>query len=162
MRFEKTNNVEIVVKDLDSLHHSCKQFEIAIVEMQGRKNIHNMLVISLLYNMRYTLNEHFGEFYPVNNHKQSKSCLDEVSEIFRSIFEQRHQFFSINKNTDKEVHDLFVELQETLIQTLLSKSWTGEDEKRRALDRVDEIRYAVDNIDHFRKTSSTHLKSMDA
>ncbi|CAH8296603.1 unnamed protein product [Schistosoma turkestanicum] len=69
MRFEKTNNVEIVVKDLDSLHHSCKQFEIAIVEMQGRKNIHNMLVISLLYNMRYTLNEHFGEFYPVNNRK---------------------------------------------------------------------------------------------
>ncbi|CAH8299485.1 unnamed protein product, partial [Schistosoma turkestanicum] len=80
----------------------CDIFSSAMTTTDGMRKIHNMIVISFLYNMKTTLNRDFEEFYPSDNYKEVPTCIDEVKKIFKWTLNEYHDYSDISESMKKE------------------------------------------------------------
>ncbi|CAH8299662.1 unnamed protein product, partial [Schistosoma turkestanicum] len=81
--------------------------------------------------------------------QQSGSCIDEVRENFRWIFERPVEYLSINEETGKKVAKMTSELKQTLSQSLSSKSWPNKKDRSRAIESVMNIQFTSENLNKF-------------
>ncbi|CAI2727550.1 unnamed protein product, partial [Schistosoma spindalis] len=61
------NTLEVIVEDKITLKKTCEILSLKLNTEDGRKNIHNMIVIDFLYKMRRYLKEYFEDFYPLGS-----------------------------------------------------------------------------------------------
>ncbi|CAH8535957.1 unnamed protein product [Schistosoma rodhaini] len=136
---ESYDKLEFAIQSDEAWQRTCNILSSKINTEDGRKNIHNMVVIDFLYKMRNYLQQYFEDFYPTNNDKKSPTCFEETKENFWWTINKEHKYSSISKTTKDEVNQMFNEMKHKLTELLSQRSWSSEDDKQKAISTVSQI-----------------------
>ncbi|XP_018650567.1 family M13 unassigned peptidase (M13 family) [Schistosoma mansoni] len=136
---ESYNQLEFTIQSEEAWLSTCDILRSKVTIDEGRKNIHNMVVIDFLYKMRNYLQQYFEDFYPTNNDKKPPTCFEETKENFWWTINKEHKYSSISKTTKDEVNQMFNEMKHKLTELLSQRSWSSEDDKQKAILTVSNI-----------------------